>query len=139
MKWESLALNDVDIGYNPFYMHINGIALTIFYARLILHPDGSLNLQEVFEKEGQKKEAPTASKPQKKESPPTKNQEASTDIKIEKVTFQGGEIKVTDHYIKPNYSADMIELGGRISGLTSEETKAGGSRTQGEAGRWRSG
>jgi len=125
LKWESLALNDVDIGYNPLYIHINGIALTNFYARLILHPDGSLNLQEVFEKEGQKKEAPTAPQPQKKESPPTKNQEASTDIKIEKVTFQGGEIKFTDHYIKPNYTADMIELGGRISGLTSEETKVG--------------
>jgi len=134
LKWESLALNDVDIGYNPLYIHINGIALTNFYARLILHPDGSLNLQEVFEKEGQKKEAPTAPQPQKKESPPTKNQEASTDIKIEKVTFQGGEIKFTDHYIKPNYSADMIELGGRISGLTSEETKVGEVELRGKLG-----
>lgn len=134
LKWESLALNDVDIGYNPLYIHINGIALTNFYARLILHPDGSLNLQEVFEKEGQKKEAPTAPQPQKKESPPTKNQEASTDIKIEKVTFQGGEIKFTDHYIKPNYTADMIELGGRISGLTSEETKVGEVELRGKLG-----
>lgn len=134
LKWESLALNDVDIGYNPLYIHINGIALTNFYARLILHPDGSLNLQEVFEKEGQKKEAPTAPQPQKKESPPTKNQEASTDIKIEKVTFQGGEIKFTDHYIKPNYSADIIELGGRISGLTSEETKVGEVELRGKLG-----
>jgi uncharacterized protein involved in outer membrane biogenesis len=134
LKWESLALNDVDIGYNPLYIHINGIALTNFYARLILHPDGSLNLQEVFEKEGQKKEAPTAPQPQKKESPPTKNQEASTDIKIEKVTFQGGEIKFTDHYIKPNYSADMIELGGRISGLTSEETRVGEVELRGKLG-----
>ncbi len=134
LKWESLALNDVDIGYNPLYIHINGIALTNFYARLILHPDGSLNLQEVFEKEGQKKEAPTAPQPQKKESPPTKNQEVSTDIKIEKVTFQGGEIKFTDNYIKPNYSADMIELGGRISGLTSEETKVGEVDLRGKLG-----
>jgi len=134
LKWESLALNDVDIGYNPLYIHINGIALTNFYARLILHPDGSLNLQEVFKKEGEKKEAPTAPQPQKKESPPTKNQEASTDIKIEKVTFQGGEIKFTDHYIKPNYSADIIELGGRISGLTSEETKVGEVELRGKLG-----
>jgi len=134
LKWESLALNGIDIGYNPLYIHINGIALTNFYSRLILHPDGSLNLQEVFEKEGQKKGASTATQPQKKESLPTKNQEASTDIKIEKVSFLSGEIKFTDHYIKPNYSADMIELGGRISGLTSEETKVGEVELRGRLG-----
>jgi hypothetical protein len=39
------------------------------------------------------------------------------------VSFQGGRINFTDHFIKPNYSANLLEIGGRVSGLSSEETR----------------
>ena len=34
-----------------------------------------------------------------------------------------GPSTFSDHYIKPNYSANFLEVGGRVSGLSSEETK----------------
>ena len=135
LKWESLSLSGIDVGTNPLYVHVDGVALTNFYARLILHPDGSLNLQGVFAKEGEQKKGTTAaSQAEKKEPPPPKSQDAGTDIKIEQITFQGGQINFTDHYVKPNYRANMVQLGGRISGLTSEETKAGEVELRGQLG-----
>ena len=44
-------------------------------------------------------------------------------IKIEAVTLQGGTINFSDRHIEPNYSSNFVEVGGKISGLSSEETK----------------
>ena len=44
-------------------------------------------------------------------------------IKIEAVTFQGGTINFTDKHIEPNYSSSFLEIGGKVSGLSSEENK----------------
>jgi hypothetical protein len=46
-----------------------------------------------------------------------------TPVAIETVSFQGGRINFTDHFIKPSYSANLLEVGGRVSGLSSEETR----------------
>ncbi len=40
-------------------------------------------------------------------------------IKIGKITVQGGDIRFTDNFIKPNYSANLKRIGGSISGLSS--------------------
>ena len=44
-------------------------------------------------------------------------------ITIEAVTLQGGTINFTDRHIEPNYKANLLEIGGRVSGLSSEENK----------------
>ncbi len=44
-------------------------------------------------------------------------------IKIDAVTLQGGTINFSDRHIEPNYSAGFFEIGGKISGLSSEDTK----------------
>jgi hypothetical protein len=44
-------------------------------------------------------------------------------IKINTVTFQGGTINFSDRHIEPNYSSSFFEIGGKVSGLSSEENK----------------
>ncbi len=44
-------------------------------------------------------------------------------IKIAAVTLQGGTIDFSDNHIEPSYSTSLHEIGGRISGLSSEESK----------------
>ena len=39
------------------------------------------------------------------------------------MTLQGGAVNFSDKYIKPNYSASLVEVGGRVSGLSSEESR----------------
>ena len=41
-------------------------------------------------------------------------------IGITKVTLQGGNVNFTDLFIKPNYSANLTEIGGSVTGLSSQ-------------------
>ena len=55
-------------------------------------------------------------------------------IRIDALTLQGGRLGITDHFVKPNYSATWTDLGGSVTGLSSEagtvarSTCAGASR-----------
>lgn len=105
LKWESLSFSDINAGFNPLLIDIKGISLTNFYSRVIINADGSLNLQAIMEKGEEKKEKGPAK-----------------DIKIGTITLQGGRIDFSDRSLKPEYSAKLAEIGGRVSGLSSEET-----------------
>jgi len=129
LKWESFSVNEMDVGTNPLYVHIDGMALSNFYSRLIIHPDGSLNVQNILTKTGPQEKAPAPSPAQKK---PSQDKPSSAvpdsplpDIRIAKVTLQGGEIDFTDNYIKPHYSANLTDVGGRISDLKAAEMRSG--------------
>lgn len=125
IHWKQLYFDQVNAGVNPFFVNIRGISLADFYARIIVHPDGTLNLKNIFaagEKEGEKsaaKEAPPAkpAEPAATEKP----DETARNIKIGKVTLQGGTIDFTDRFIKPNYSARMLNIGGSVTGLSSDQ------------------
>jgi hypothetical protein len=129
LKWESFSISGMDVGYNPLYVHIAGIALSNFYSRLIIHPDGSLNVQNILGKAEPQEKAPAPSPPQKEPSPDKPSSAAPDspipDIKIAKVTLQGGEINFSDDYIQPHYSANLTEVGGRISDLNAAEMQSG--------------
>jgi hypothetical protein len=122
LKWNSLSFNDLNVVYSPLSVDIKGIALTDFYSRVIVNPQGTLNLQEIMQKGEQEKEvSPPAQAPEKiPES--QKNKGSANKIKIGTVTLQGGKVDVSDRSVTPEYSAALTEIGGRISGLSSEET-----------------
>jgi hypothetical protein len=136
LKWESLALHDLSVGYNPLRVRAKRVALADFFARLLIQPDGRLNLQEILEspqesKPSEQKEpveqpkpapSPRPSQASKPEPFPATTPGPPTDIQIEEVTLQGGRIQFADRSLRPNYSADLTEIGGRVSGLSSEET-----------------
>jgi len=129
LKWESLSISGMDVGYNPLYVHIDGIALSNFYSRLIIHADGSLNVQDILEKTNQQQKV-TAPPAPPKESSPEKTPGATSDlpiqdIKIARITLQGGQINFSDDHIQPNYSASLTEIGGRVSDLNAAEMRSG--------------
>jgi hypothetical protein len=67
----------------------------------------------------QQKPADVAAKPPDTSVP----QKTGKLIKIDAVTFQGGTINFSDRHIEPNYSSRFLEIGGKVSGLSSEENK----------------
>jgi hypothetical protein len=132
LTWKSLFFSDVRAGYNPLSVNIGRIALADFFAGVVIQENGVMNLQSIFEQETPPDKAtPAASEekapgPQKKaESPPIAATAAppgkgSTGvIKIDAIVVQGGRIDFLDRSIKPNFSANFSEMGGRISGLSS--------------------
>ncbi|MBA4396330.1 MAG: hypothetical protein C0394_02935 [Syntrophus sp. (in: bacteria)] len=130
--WKSLFFSDVRVGYNPLSVNIKRIALADFYAGVVIHENSVMNLQSVFEPETpQDKATPAVSEekapgPQKKaDAPPATAAAAGPgkvsagEIKIDAIVLQGGKIDFQDRSIQPNFSANFIEMGGRVSGLTS--------------------
>lgn len=127
LKWASLDLSGIAVGTHPFHLDIQDIALTDFYLRLIVNADGTLNVQGIIEKTSQapqSSEAKTAAQPPPHSTPSPEDSGTPAEpgsITIGKVTLQGGTVNFSDRYIKPNYSADLTRLAGRVSGLSAEE------------------
>jgi hypothetical protein len=119
LKWETLYVGEADVRYAPLFVHISEIALSNFYSRIVINANRTTNLQDVFNTVPAGTQTQTASA-----SPDVKAAEQPGkpgNIKIDKVTLLGGNINFTDNFIKPRFSSNLIEIGGRITGLTSEE------------------
>jgi len=124
LKFASLHFDGVEVGYNPTSVTIREISMTDFYSRIIVQPDGTLNVQGIVAKVGAGRDnatlapSPAAAAPADNVSPA-----AEVPVRIDTVTLQGGNVNFSDKYIKPNYSASLVEIGGRVSGLSSEESR----------------
>lgn len=108
LKWKSLYVGGIQTSTAPFKLAIAEVALSDFYSRLIINADGKLNLQQLV------RAAPEQA------APPPASDSAPANIKIGKLTLQGGNVNFSDHFVKPNYSANLTDIGGRVAGLSSE-------------------
>lgn len=149
LSWKSLAFGGMDVNFKPFKLDIDRVALDDFFARVIIDPNGRLNVQDVMRKEGEEgkslteagaraqavkdakaraKEVAQAAPPADAPAPggavvaakPAKPAEPLPPIRIGKVLLSGGRVRFTDNFIKPNYTANLKELGGTVSGLSSD-------------------
>jgi len=120
LKWQSLYVSGIDAGYNPLYVNIKDIALSDFYSRLIVNEDGTLNVQGVFHENKPKDEKEVTAPPDEAKTAPAEEKKPAP-VKIDTLTLQGGAINFSDNHIKPHYSVNLLEIGGRVSGLSSEE------------------
>lgn len=125
LNWDSLHLDGISMETSPLSIAIREVALTDFYSRIIVTPEGTLNVQGVVRKEEPAATGETAEGASDNvvAVTPPDSPEPPTPVSIRLVSLQGGRINFTDYYIKPNYSANLLEIGGRISGLSSEETQ----------------
>jgi uncharacterized protein involved in outer membrane biogenesis len=121
LKLESLSITDLNVGYAPLSVDIKGISLTNYYARVLVNSEGKINLQEIMKTEEPKTAATSTPSQQEKTVSSPKEKEASKNIKIGEITLQEGKIDVSDKSVKPEFSMNLTEMGGRISGLSSEE------------------
>ena len=132
LKWDSLHLGAMSVSYSPLSVHIGQVALSDFYSRLIIEQDGSINLRGIFLKRGSAGSSDSQQQGRgvvgKYGNTPglkmARNTPGQKMVRIDAVTLQGGTINFSDRHIQPNYSANLLEIGGRISGLSSAENTA---------------
>jgi hypothetical protein len=125
LKWEALQLSGMRIGVNPTSAAIREVSLSGLYSKLVVNPDGTLNVQDIVRKApaaGISDNAAKAATPSPAAAAPAPAS-TPTPVSVETVTLQGGTILFTDRHVRPNYTAKLEEVGGRVSGLSSEETK----------------
>ena len=123
LKWKSLYFGGIDFRLEPLAINVGEIALSDFFARLILNEAGRLNLQDIVRRPDAAPvsvvaapapatppaPAPVAAAPAKPPVP----------IKIAKITLQNGTVNFSDYFVKPNYTVNVTRLGGRVTGLSS--------------------
>jgi hypothetical protein len=95
LKWNSLYLGGINVNHNPLSLSINEVALTDFYSRLIINSDNTLNVQGIV-----------------------KDEKAEPEVEAldERKEINGALQESGPH------TANLLEIGGRVSGLSSEES-----------------
>jgi hypothetical protein len=161
LSWNALSIRRIDagVGGRSPRVHIGGISLANFYARVILDRSGRLNLSDITSN-GQaapksltrNQNAVVAQGPAATPSPtptatPSPSAAASpspgsapapvahpidTDIELDRITLQGGHVNYSDNFIKPNYSADLTEIGGKIGAFGTRTTTPADVALQGQ-------
>ena len=118
VKWKSLGLHQFEFNSEPLQMRIGEIDIGDFYSRLILGPDGKLNLQNLTAPKEQNQDENPAAQAAATPAPDTPATEKQ--ITIGKINLHGGNINFSDFLVKPNYSANLTDVQGTISELKPE-------------------
>lgn len=110
LNWKSVRASTVELDVAPgapLSLGVGEVVVDRIYSRLVVNPDGTLNVQAL------RTGAPPAKGPAAPQPSPRK-------VRIDRVTFVDGRLDVTDNFIRPNYSADVAELQGSVTGLSSQ-------------------
>ncbi len=145
LRWRTLSGSNLDMTYGSGTprMHVGGLVLSSFYARMIVNANGTLNVSEVVANPEAapvsvtrgENDQPTGAAVTPKAPPapataaaPSKSTTGTTttaavpaatttpaaDIHIGGVTLVNGQLNYTDNFIKPNYTANLTKLTGKI-------------------------
>ena len=128
LRWKSFYLGKIDVRFGPESVSVSEIALSDFFARVIISPEGKLNLLQIVRKDEKAVPEPVApaasaaveSSGGKASVPVAQESTPVLPVKIGKITLQGGNVRFSDNFIKPNYTANLQQVGGSITGLSSE-------------------
>ena len=130
LNWKSLALSGMDVKLAPFALSIDQVTLGDFFSRVIVDSAGHINLQDIVRSDPGDKKSLTSSSPDAKSAPATPPPPpppasatattAPTPIKIGKLLLQKGQVRYTDNFITPHYTANLMDLGGSVGGLSSD-------------------
>jgi hypothetical protein len=125
LRWRALRATRLDavISAGTPRIDIDHLALSAFYARMIINANGRLNVSDVIA-------SPTAApvsvtranaKPAAASQPAPASTAANAtaaapaaDIHIGGITLAYGQLNFTDNFIKPNYTANLTRLHGEI-------------------------
>lgn len=123
LKWQRLQFDGINGDLKPFRLNIGKISLNQFYSRIIVRKDGTLNLQNLVAKEETKGEGEKPAQVPVAEEKPKAAEERKGEpqkIAIGAVTIANGMVAFTDKHLPNNFETTFYNLGGRISGLSSE-------------------
>lgn len=140
LKWESLQFDEFQGELEPFSLSVRQVALNDVYSRVIIRKDGSLNLQDLIKEETPQQaterpaaalQPPTAASAAPPavavragaQSTPAATPPPRRQVSVGSVTIQNGTLSFTDNHLPQTFNSTFYNLGGRVSGLSSEESK----------------
>ncbi len=110
LSWKALNVPGIDFSLAPgiaTQVQVREAALSDFYARVIVNPQGHLNLQDLVHI------APASPSQSDASTAP------AAMIALGPITMVNGRVLFSDRFIQPNYTADLTGLTGRLSGISN--------------------
>jgi hypothetical protein len=128
LRWKLLNLRGLDVALSPTRpttVDVKETALSDFYARLVLNENGRLNLQDLVKPSPADTATQTvaasaiatsasAPKDAKKES-----EAGGAVVRFGGISLVNGRVLFSDRFIKPNYTANLSALTGRLGAFAS--------------------
>lgn len=134
LRWKRLAFSGVTAQLAPLSLSVNQVALSDFFARVIISREGRINLQDIMQnRPGERislteEDGGTSNKTKTETKAPVADSSAPAakvpPVRIGKLLMQNGRVRFTDNFIQPNYSATLAGLAGSISDLSSDASTA---------------
>ncbi len=129
LSWKTLALRGLEVDMAPGQatrLDVRETALADFFAHISISETGRINLQDIA-KQSAETGAPTAPATASASAAvapgPTSTQPTSTqppaNINFGPITLTGGRVLFADRFVRPNYSADLTELSGKLGAFSS--------------------
>jgi uncharacterized protein involved in outer membrane biogenesis len=130
LNWQSLELSGVHYRQRPDALQIEHITLRRAYGRVMIGPDGTLNVAQVLHpaRSGSGTAAAAAAAAAAQTRPTTVPQSAPAPadtaparmpIRIARIDIRGSTANFTDQSVRPTFSAAILGLHGSIVGLSS--------------------
>ena len=124
LSWKSLNVPGITLNMAPgtaTRVQVREATLSDFYARVIVSANGRVNLQDLVKAAPASADAPTpalasASAPQAA----TASVANAVAVTMGPITLVNGRVLFSDRFIRPNYSADLSELNGKLSEFSSQ-------------------
>ena len=122
VNWDRVKVSGIGFKWSrndPLELNVAEVDVTKAYARVVVTPEGKINLQQL---KGATAENPT---------PEVEEEAKPRNVRIDRVVFADSRLNFTDHFIKPNYTADVGELHGTVTNLSSDPATRGEVDLQG--------
>jgi Domain of Unknown Function (DUF748) len=160
INFERLDLRKLKFAMAPDSLSVDRATLRKPYARVSISPDQVLNVAAVFDPEGTavalaerkaqaaakaaEESAPKTRKPRRarkaaakaKPAPPPREALAETGwpIRIREVRIEAGQMNFSDQFIQPNFAADIKNLNGSFTGLSTDPNSSATVDLKGDVG-----
>jgi hypothetical protein len=148
LSWKALAVRGLDVAVTPgtaTTVNLRETALSDFYARVVIRESGRINLQDIVKSAPAAGSATAAAAapaatptaittaaapagnrasgaapaPATPASAPAATGEPAAVIAFGPISLINGKVLFSDRFIKPNYTANLSELTGRLSAFSS--------------------
>ena len=120
LNWKVLSLRGLALAMapgSPTQVDVKETVLSDFYTRLVLDSTGRFNLQDLLKADAA---PPASAKPASSPSAPATASAAPPVVRLGPVSLTGGRVDFSDRFIKPNYSANLTELTGKLGAFSSQ-------------------
>ncbi len=128
LKWDTLSMRGIEVRSAPLSLHISEIALTNFSSEVIVNEDRTINLLEAFKSGTPDSENVSPNQETVQKAAPEADSQLQAEpykVRIDKIVLQGGTVNFSDRSVKPRFSSSLSEIGGHVTGLSSEENMLG--------------